>query len=97
MKHLQEIEFEYNDKKFVLKPTHKALYKTLKDSGLGNRMDVLIDELGHMNIEVMYLMFMHFNKDKCTVDELMEISIPFDVLAAKLGECLALITTSEKK
>lgn len=96
MTHLQEIEVEVGDHKFVLKPTHKAIYKTLKAAKLGNRLEDLIQELGHMNLEVMYIMFKEFSGSDLSIEELMEISIPFDTLAAKLAECLGAVSVAKK-
>lgn len=88
MNHLQTVELKHGDLTFTLKPTHLALYKALKEAGLGSKLGSLIEELETMNLEVIYLLFKHLSKSDKSIEELMEISIPLNKLATAVGNSL---------
>lgn len=92
MNHLQEVVLKHDNGELILKPTHKALYRSLKETKLGNRLDVMLEEVGHMNYDVVFIILKNFNDNKLSVDELMDLNIPLGSIAEALGECIKLIS-----
>lgn len=91
MSHLQEVELHHGEEVFKLKPTHKALYKCLKNPALNGRLALLAVELEQMNIELMHEVLKHFSNDKRSVIELLELDISLTKLATAIGESLQLL------
>lgn len=97
MNHLQEVNFEYKDIKLTLKPTQRALYTTLREAKLGNRLNELIKELDNINFDVIYILFKNLLVEKKSLDELLDMNIPINVLVQPLAECLKMLTDSSEK
>lgn len=96
MNHLQEVEFNYGEHKFILRPTQKAIYRTLKDAGLNNRFNELIKELDQVNMDVIYILFKNLADSKLSVNELLDLNIPINKLMEPVAECIKLMLVSEE-
>lgn len=98
MNHLQEYILTFNDYELVLKPTHRALYKSLEEAKLGKRMLVLLEELQNLNYDVIFIVLKHMCVKKYSIDELMEMNIPLALIAEKLGNAIiGLLKINEKE